>query len=87
MLEQVAEDSKKSAGCKEHGKRIPHNPFCPLWLVCSARHGKQRRAAHSEQIGECGNNSDDRQGKTDACQCLRGCMRNVADIDAVHNVI
>ena len=49
--------------------------------------GGQRRAAHADKGAESGNHHDDRQGHAHAGQRHIPYAWNVADIDAVYNII
>lgn len=85
--ENIAQDSQYQAAYKKHGKGVCHDLFCLFRLAAAPCNGKKRSAACAEQVGEGSDDGDDRERETDPCQCLRGCMGDVADVDPVHHII
>ena len=53
----------------------------------SHEHGNARRAAHAHERGECRDDHDRRHRHADAGERRRAVDRDVADVDAVYNII
>ena len=86
-FEQVAQYHKNAAGNQEHGKGVAENLPGTRWFTGTSCHRKKRGTAHAEQVGKCGDDCNDRQSQTDSGERLGGHVRQVADVNAVNDVV